>query len=155
MRKPIDRRSILRAGSAAVAITVLPLPARAQSRLISDDMTETFERLFGGRDITPSGVTLTLPPIAENGYSVPLSVSVDSAMTADDYIKRITVLSERNPVALIAEFTLGPASGKAEIATRVRLGGSQTLMAVAETSGGRLYSGRAKAVVTLAACVVL
>lgn len=151
MSTAFNRRTMLRASSAAAAITLLPVPASAQSA----DMRATIARLFGTRKITPGGVNLTVPPIAENGYSVPLSVSVDSPMRADDYVRRIAILSERNPIALIADFALTPASGRAHVESRVRLGGTQIITAVAEFNDGRLLSGTAKAVVTLAACVVL
>ena len=147
----LDRRRLLQAGAGLVSIAVTPGLARASV----DEMQAAQESLFGNRSVQEGRVTLELPPIAENGYSVPLSISVDSPMTPEDHVRQIVVLSPRNPLPLIAQYHLGPRAGRAEVSTRVRLGGTQTLQAIAEMSDGSLYSGSAETLVTLAACVVL
>ena len=76
-------------------------------------------------------------------------------MTADDHVRQIAIFSPRNPIANVARFQLGPRAGRAAVATRIRLGGTQAVQAVAEMSDGSLWSGSAQTVVTLAACVVL
>jgi sulfur-oxidizing protein SoxY len=82
-----------------------------------------------------------------------MTVSVDSPMTQTDHVKVIHLVSERNPVRLMASFHLGPWSGKAEIASRVRLAGSQRVFAVAQMSDGAFWLGLADVVVTLSACI--
>ena len=111
-------------------------------------------RPFTG-DATPSAsrVTVTTPRLADNGFTVPLSVRIDSPMTPADHVQRLVLLSNRNPRPVIADFDLGPWSGKAEIATRVRLNGSQTVMALAQTSDGRWWQGTAEVEVTESACM--
>ena len=147
-----SRRRLLGMGlGGAVMITTRPLSAAADQA----DLEAARQSLFGARPVQSGRVSLKLPPIAENGYSVPLTVGVDSPMSPEDYIKRIAILSPRNPVALISTFELGPANGKAEVSTRVRLGGTQSLQAIAEHSDGTLWSGEMETVVTLAACIVL
>ncbi len=100
-------------------------------------------------------VNFSLPPIAENGYSVSLDVEVESPMTEEDHVRRIMILSERNPVPTLAQFHLGPRAGIAKVSTKIRLAGTQTVLAIAEMSDGSLWSGTAATVVTLAACVVM
>ena len=145
------RRQILTAGGGAVLISSLPLSALADEA----DLLRARTDLFGDRAIQEGRVKVKLPPIAENGHSVPLSVSVDSPMTEDDYVKQIAILSPRNPLPLIGQFHLTPLSGKAEVSTRIRMSGTQAIQAVAEMSDGSLWSGSMETVVTLAACVVL
>jgi sulfur-oxidizing protein SoxY len=98
-------------------------------------------------------VKLTLPTIAESGNSVPLKVQVESPMTADDYVESLHIFSEENPRPMIARFRLNPRSGKAEINTRIRLAGSQQVVAVAVMHDGSSWLGAAEVVVTAGACV--
>ena len=98
-------------------------------------------------------MTLHLPPLAETGYSVPLTVTVDSAMTPDDHVLRIHVFVEGNPEPVVATYHLGVRAGKAEISTKIRLARSQTVLALAEMYDGAVRSATADIVVTLGACV--
>lgn len=147
----LNRRSLLLSAGGAVAIIALPLQAIADQA----DLERARRDLFDDRPIREGRVTVKLPPIAENGYSVPLSVTVDSPMTAEDYVKRVAILSPRNPLPNIAQFNFTPRSGKAFVSTRIRMSGTQSIQAVAEMSDGSLWSGSMQTVVTLAACVVL
>ena len=147
----MNRRGLIQSGLSLTAVTLLPTPAMAAS----EEMHAAIKTMFGQMKLETKHVSLSIPPIAENGFSVPLEVNVDSPMLETDYIKRIAIFSERNPVPLIAAFDFTPQSGRAFISTRVRLGGTQTITAIAQNSDGHLYAGHAKAVVTLAACVVL
>ena len=134
-----------------VFVSALPMRAAASEA----DLIAARTKLFGNRPITEGRVTLELPPIAENGHSVPLKVEVDSPMTEADYVKQIAILSPRNPLPLIGQFHLTPQSGRALVSTRIRMSGTQAIQAVAEMSDGSLWSGSMETVVTLAACVVL
>lgn len=147
----LNRRSLLLGATGAVSIAALPLHAIADQA----DLEQARRDLFGDRPIREGRVTVNLPPIAENGYSVPLSVTVDSPMTADDYVKSVAILSPRNPLPNIAQFHFTPRSGKAFVSTRIRMSGTQSIQAIAEMSDGSLWSGSMQTVVTLAACVVL
>jgi sulfur-oxidizing protein SoxY len=89
----------------------------------------------------------------ENGNAVPVTVEVDSPMTADDHVRRIALYNEKNPQADVVVFHLGPRSGRARVSTRIRLAASQTVVALAETSDGAFWSSKASVVVTLAACI--
>lgn len=147
----MDRRRLLQMGAGAVLISTLPQLAYATP----EDMASTIREVFGDRPMTEDRVSLKLPPLAENGYSVSLSVSVDSPMTDDDFVKRIVILSPQNPIPHMATFHLGPRAGKAEVETRVRLGGTQTIRAIAEMNDETLWIGTARTIVTLAACVLM
>jgi len=98
-------------------------------------------------------VKLTLPPLIDNGNSVPLSVSVESPMSEADHVKAIHVLTEKNPLPDVVGVVLGPRAGRASFATRVRLADTQTVTAIAQMSDGSFWSDAAEVVVTLSACL--
>ena len=149
----MDRRQVL-AGSAAIA-TLVALPAAARAAVYEDDgdPAAALRAIAAGRPITPGRVTLDMPELAENGNVVTLTVSVESPMTADDYVKTIHIVAEKNPLANIARFHLGPRAGRARVQTNVRLATTQTVNAVAELSNGTLWSATATVLVTLSACL--
>ena len=102
-------------------------------------MGQAINDFFGEECRVQSGrVTVSVPAISENGYSVPLSVAVDSPMTADDYVRRLLVVSQSNPLPIIESFELGPKAGLAQISTRIRLADSQRIYAIAEMHDGAL-----------------
>lgn len=108
---------------------------------------------LGGRTPTKARVVVDMPAFAENGNSVPLLVNVDSPMSATSYVKNLTVYSERNPRPIIATFDLSPENGRAQIDTRIRLAGTQNLIAMAEMNDGSLWWGSTHVVVTISACL--
>jgi len=132
------------------AISLVPIVGRATA---GDQLSDALEKVTGGAGITEGRVKLEIPSLAENGFSVPLTVSVDSPMTAEDYVKTIHILSEKNPVAHIAQFNLSPRAGEAKVSTSVRMADSQRVVAVAEMSDGSYWSGAADIIVTLSACI--
>jgi sulfur-oxidizing protein SoxY len=107
----------------------------------------------GGAVLRDGRVTLDIAPLVENGNTVPVAVRVDSPMSADDHVRRIALFTERNPEPGVAVFHLGPASGRAEVATRMRLATTQTVVAVAQMNDGRCWRAAVEVIVTLAACV--
>lgn len=121
---------------------------------LPDNLTPLIRETTGGNLPKSGRVKLTLPPLAESGNSVPLKVQVESPMTVGDYVKSIHIFSEKNPRPIIARFSLNPRSGKAEISTRIRLGGSQQVVVVAVMSDGSSWLGTAEVVVIAAACGV-
>lgn len=144
------RREFLAGGATLAAVALWPLPVRAKP----GDADAATTELFGDRTVNAGRVALKLPPISENGYSVPLTVEVDSPMTAEDHVLRIAIFSEENPLPNVARFELGPRAGRARVQTRIRLGRSQKVRAVAEMSDGSLWGTDTFSIVTLAACVV-
>lgn len=125
--------------------------ARAQAP--ADPLAPLIRDITGGTPVSVGRVTIDTPRLADNGHSVPLKVMVDNPMTAANHVRSITLLSPRNPRPLIAKFTLGPRAGRAEIATRVRLNGSQVVLAIAQLSDGTFWSGTAEVEVTESACL--
>jgi sulfur-oxidizing protein SoxY len=116
-------------------------------------MAAAIRSLVGESAVETGRVVLDIPALVENGNSVPLKVTVESPMTPDDFVRTVAVFNERNPQPNVAVFRLTPRSGRAEVSTRIRLGDSQTIVAIAELSDGRFFSGQAELVVTLPACV--
>lgn len=140
------RRRVLR-GLAALAL-LTALPARATPA----EVAAAIRARFGAAPVRPGRVRVEMPPIAENGNGVALRVRVESPMTPGDYVESIHVFQEKNPLPVAVEFFLGPRAGRAEVSTRIRVGGSQQVLAVAKMSDGSLWSGTADIIVTLAAC---
>jgi sulfur-oxidizing protein SoxY len=108
--------------------------------------------VVGDHPVQPGKVTLEVPPLVENGNTVPMKVSVESPMTAADHVVAVYVFNEKNPQPNIGNFFLGPRAGRAQISTRIRLADSQRLTAIAKMSDGSFWSATADVVVTLAAC---
>ncbi len=97
-------------------------------------------------------VQLAMPELVEDGSTVPLAVTVDSPMSEADHVRAIHIVAAANPETTVAVFHLSPASGRAAIATRIRLAESQIVLALAEMSDGSWYSGRAPVKVAIGGC---
>jgi len=142
----------------AAASFAAPTAAKAQldpnqQALRRTAMQEALRRVVGDAPVRRGRVKLELPPLIDNGNSVPLSVAVESPMTAADHVKAIHVFTEKNPLPDVVSVTLGPRAGRAGISTRVRLADTQTVLAVAQLSDGSFWSDSADVVVTLSACL--
>jgi sulfur-oxidizing protein SoxY len=140
------RRAFLASGAGIAAGAALP------ARAAAEQAHEAVRALVGDAPLSPGRVSVDLPPLVENGNVVPLTVSVDSAMTGTDRVRAIHVFAPKNPRPLVAVFRFGPRAGRAVVATRIRLADSQTVTAVCEMADGSFRSGSAEAVVTVAAC---
>ena len=132
-----------------VAITLVPRTAFAAA---DDDVPAAIQRITGGALLKEGRVKVELPPLAENGNSVTMTVTVDSPMTALDRVTSIHVVSEKNPIADVVKFHLSPRAGRARVTTSIRLATTQTITAIAAMSDGSFWSGTAEVIVTLAAC---
>jgi len=97
-------------------------------------------------------VKLDLPEIAENGNTVPMTVSVESPMTEQSYVTDVLVLADGNPNAGVATFHFSPASGVAEANTRIRLASTQNIIAVAKMNDGSFYMASKPVKVTIGGC---
>jgi sulfur-oxidizing protein SoxY len=144
----ITRRETMAGGLAALGASALSAPAVALGQ-----MDTAIRNAFGEATIRKGRVMLELPPLVENGNTVPMTVAVDSPMTKDNYVKAIHVFNDKNPQPNVVSVQLGPRAGKAAIATRIRLAGTQKLMAVAEMSDGTYWADTQEVIVTLAACL--
>lgn len=139
------RRTLL-AGAAMLAVLRPALATQAEQ-------AAAIRAFTGGVAPREGKVRLEVAQLVDNGNAVPLTVNVDSPMTASDHVLAIGIFNEKNPQTDVAIFTLGPRAGKAQVSTRIRLATSQTLVAVARMSDGSYWTGSASMVVTLAACV--
>ena len=153
-RQPTStRRRFLRLAGSTAAIGALPLAIRVRPvEATPETMAAAIRNVVGGAVIQNGKVKLDIPPLVENGNSVPMTVSVASPMTANDYVKSIYVFNEKNPQPNLGNFYLGPRAGRAQVSTRVRLADSQKITAIAKLSDGSFWSATADVVVTLAAC---
>lgn len=142
----ISRRQLLYA-SAGLSGWLLIRPAHA------DQLDEAIRAWTGGAPVQTGRVTLDIAPLVDNGNTVPISVSVDSPMTAADHVVAIAVFNQRNPQADVVRFTLGPRAGRASVATRMRLATTQKLSAIARLSDGSYWQHTLEVIVTLAACL--
>jgi len=150
MHKPAQprRRRILAGAAGAVAIAVLRPAAAA-----AGDLAVAVAAYTQGAPMRAGKVKLDMAELVDNGNVVPITVTVDSPMTATDHVKSIAVFNEKNPQRDVARFTLSPRAGKASVTTRIRLATSQQLVAVAQMSDGSYWSHTVNVIVALAACI--
>lgn len=153
MKKPeISRRGALELiGGGVVAALVAGTfadVAKADAKLLA----EAIKKAVGDGAMKEGKITLDLPEIAENGNTVPVGFSVDSPMTETDYVKSVHLFAEKNPAADVASVHFTPASGVAKAALRIRMAGTQNVVAVAEMSDGTLYTAKKLVKVTIGGC---
>lgn len=135
--KAISRRQAFALGGGFVALTLVPMAADAQ---VSNDAAQWIAKFTGGKDAAKGKISLDLPEIAENGNTVPLSLTVQSPMTAESYVKEVMLIADGNPNAGVATLMFTPLSGKAEAAVRIRLAATQNVIALAKMSDGSLFT---------------
>lgn len=147
----VTSMGVLWLGSAKAQVDKLTITGLAEARLRSfEEMVRPYVQ---SQDLKKERVTLSLPMLADNGHMVPLSLKVDSPMTEASHITHVYLISQRNPVPLMAKFVMGPWSGRADLSTRVRLSGNQSVVALARLSDGNFVYDVQEVVVTEAACV--
>ncbi len=145
---PTGRRRMLRLIAGSAFATVIAKPAIAQS-----DTAALIRELVGKSTLVAGKIRLAIPELADTGFSVPVSVDVESAMTQSDFVKSIHLIAPRNPRPVAASITLSPLMARATWSTRMRLGTSQEVVAVAMMSDGSHRIARADVVVTISACI--
>jgi len=137
------------AGGLMLALQLRPVRAVSATSSLQD----MIDRWAAGRPVQEGRVMLDIAPLVENGNAVPITVRVDSPMSATDRVLEIVVFNQRNPQRDVVRFAFGAASGRAEGATRIRLATSQQLVALARLADGSQWSHRVDVIVTLAACI--
>ena len=151
MSFPLHRRRILTiaiGAAAAAASSAAPGPAFAAK----NDADELIKKFTGGKTAAEGRVRLDLPEIAENGNAVPMTVSVESPMTEQSYVSDVLVVAEGNPRGGIATFHFSPASGVAEVNTRIRLAETQNVIAIAKMNDGTVFKTSKQVKVTIGGC---
>ncbi|QIP05137.1 SoxY-related AACIE arm protein [Bradyrhizobium symbiodeficiens] len=149
---PTTRRQFLSLAGGVTAAGTIPIitlrPLQANPAMLN----AAIRNVVGEAPVRTGKVKLDIPPLVENGNTVPMTVTVASPMTADDHVKSIHVFNEKNPQPNIGNFYLGPSSGRAQVATRIRLADTQRVVAIARLSDDTFWQVAVDVVVTLAAC---
>lgn len=149
-RAPVTRRGAL---GLVASVALLPVPPGHAQLQTEAQTARAIEAITKGAAVTAGRVKLVLPELAENGNVVSLAVTVDSPMTADDYVRAIYIISDKNPIADVIRFHLTPRAGRAKVSTNIRLATTQVVTALAETNTGTFWSTQVEVIVTLAACL--
>jgi len=146
------RRDFLRLARSAAVASAVPIVTLRPLEATPAMLNAAIRNLVGEAPVHTGKVKLDIPPLVENGNTVPMTVSVASPMTAEDHVKSIHVFNEKNPQPNVGNYYIGPHAGRAQISTRIRLADSQKVVAIAQLSDGSFWSATADVVVTLAAC---
>ena len=145
------RQLLLAVGTGGLAATTMTLvPGFALADVASVD--EAIKAMIGDAAPAEGRIDLELPQIAENGNTVPVTVSIDSPMSDDDYVKTVHIFAEGNPLPEVASFHFTPACGEAVCSTRMRLAKTQNVIAIAEMSNGKIYTAKTEVKVTIGGC---
>ena len=137
------------AGAAGIGLSLTPVPASATPA----SMRAAIKKVVGEAPLKKGKLKIDLPPLIENGNAVPLVLTCDSPMTAEDHVKAMHVFTEKNPQPNVISIQLGARAGRASVSTRIRLADSQKVVAIAQMSDGSFWSEEIEVVVTLAACL--
>jgi len=148
----MKRRALLRAGAAG---TLLIAMRSLAANVVASPVLGELARAYAGPGaaLREGRVKFDITPLVENGNSVPVEVTVDSPMTATQYVTGIAIFNEKNPQNDVAVFELTPLCGRARVATRIRLATSQQLIAVAKMNDGSCWTHTVEVIVTTASCV--
>jgi sulfur-oxidizing protein SoxY len=130
------------------SLGLLPGLAHAWSKEAFDAKTlaDAVKGLGGGAPALSKDVTITGPDIAENGAVVPVGAS-----TTLPGVKRLALMVEKNPNALAAVFDVTDAV-EPNVATRVKMGQSSNVYAVAIMNDGKVFYAQKEIKVTLGGC---
>lgn len=148
------------AGLAAglASLGVMPRMAGAANGLgmpkPGEKVEETIARLFGNRPLQAAGdkMKVDLPLIAENGAVVPVRIESNLPMEANNYVKNVYIITDKNRRPFNARLALTPDAGKLSIATNIRMGGTSDVRVIAEMSDGSLYQFKQEVKVTVGGC---
>jgi sulfur-oxidizing protein SoxY len=146
------RRQFLGLAGATAVAGAVPIVTLRPAEATPAMLTSAINSVTQGALVRTGKVKLDVPPLVENGNTVPMTVSVDNPMTAENHVKSIHVFNEKNPQPNVGNFYLDPLAGRAQVSTRIRLADSQKIVAIAKLSDGSFWSASIDIVVTLAAC---
>ncbi len=143
------RRRWLQGAGALALVTCVPARA-AVPALPAIPALETY---LAGRTPQFARLTLTIPSLADNGFSVPVRLAVAGPFAPGPSVRSLRLFSETNPVPDMAVFEFPVPVERVEIDSRVRLAGTQQIVATAEMSDGTVYAATKEVIVTLAGCM--
>jgi len=148
----VTRRDVLAGGTAALFGLAGLVSISGVAKADAAAVQALIDKISGGKAPQEGRVMLEMPQIAENGNTVPMSVSVESPMTDSDYVKHVHVFAEGNPTPEVASFHFTPMCGVAQVSTRMRMAKTQDIVAVAEMSDGSIFMNRVQVKVTIGGC---
>ena len=134
----LTRRSAIALGAGAAAVAALPISALASV----DDAIAAFT---GGADMGDAGIDLTTPEIEENGNTVPISIDAPGATA-------VMILATGNPTPGVCTFEFGPLAATQMASTRIRLAGTQDVVAIAKMADGSFARAANTVKVTIGGC---
>ena len=146
----LNRRQALTIGAGALALAASG-GATSPALAAKNDSEELIKKFTGCKTATEGRVRLDPPEIAENGNTVPMTVSVDGPMTAQSYVEEVMIVAEGNPNPGVISFHFTPSS-VAEANTRIRLAETQNVIAVARMNDGSVFSDVRQVKVTIGGC---
>jgi len=132
----LTRRELFLASAAGAASATIVSLAKASDDV--DEAAELIKRLTGRTATVSDRLRLVMPRTFPNGYTVPLNVDIDSAMTENDYVRYVRVVAPRNPLIEVATFHFVPQLSQPRVSTRIRLAEPQDVLAFAELNDGTL-----------------
>lgn len=138
-------------GAGTLAFTAFGLQASI-SNATAQETDEMIKAFSGDAKLVSGKIDLVTPEIAENGNTVPISVEVESPMSADDYVQSVAIFADGNPNPEVITFNFTTASGVAAAKTRIRLAKTQNVVAVAKMSNGNFYIAKNQVKVTIGGC---
>jgi len=148
--KRLNRREVVLGAAAGVAVVGLPLAVVGQDP--AQSWEQAVKKVLGDAKPVEGKLLIDLPEIAENGNTVPFTISLDSPMSETDRVKAIHVIATANPQPGVAVFRFSPLSGKATVASRMRLARTQDVIGIAELSDGRFLMSKRNVKVTIGGC---
>ena len=146
------RRQFLGLAGGAAVLGAVPIVTLRPTEATPASLASAIRNVTGGAPVKTGKIKLDVPPLVENGNTVPLTVNVSHPMAPEDHVRSIHIFNEKNPQPNIGNFYIGPHSGRAQVSTRIRLADSQKIVAIARLSDGTFWSTSVEVVVTLAAC---
>lgn len=147
----LNRRQALGFSMGAAAFAIAGFRVTA-AQAASEDTEKMISEFAGGKAPEAGKITLTTPEIAENGNTVPVAVSVESAMSGDDLVESVMILADGNPNPGVATFHFTDMSGSAMATTRIRLAKTQNVVAIAKMKDGSTYMDKKEVKVTIGGC---
>lgn len=135
----LNRREMMALGFGGTALAFMPKMAAAET-----DLDAAITAFTGGADIAEGGVDLSAPEIAENGNTVPVEVGAVGATS-------ILLLAAGNPSPGVATFTFGKLATP-QASARIRLAGTQDLIAIAKLEDGSFAKATRSVKVTIGGC---
>src|SRR3954462_224055 len=150
MTSNFNRRQTLALGAGVMSVAVLGVSSNPA--LAKNDADEAIKKFTGGKTPVPGKIKLDLPEIAENGNTVPMTVTVESPMTEQSHVTEVLVVADENPRSGVVTFHFSPTSGVAEANTRIRLAATQDVIAVAKMNDGSVFMTTKQVKVTIGGC---